>query len=278
MKQPLWMVSGLQKQGRWMARSAALGAMFGMVLAPGLAAAFQPLITDDTGTQGAGGNQLEGSLARTTDNRAADKTVSRKAAATYTRGISDALEVFLGLPHQRLARAGADAQSGWSNPALGAKWRFYDDDRSKLSFALRPELQLPVSRGKEAHGLGQANTSWRLDLLMTKETGFGALHANLASTRINLEDDVLNAATRRSQTRLSVAPVWDLGKQWKLALDAGFMTNPARAEKQRMGYVELGAVYASSKDLDLALGLIRNTSDGPVKSTQLTAGMTWRFK
>ena len=260
-----------------MARLAALSAVLGMVLAPGLAPAFQPLITDDTGTQGTGGNQLEGSLARSSDRLPPGTNVNRAAAVVYTRGLTDAFDLFLGHTHQRSAPAGATAESGWSNPALGAKWRFYDDEKSKLSFALRPELQLPVSRGKEARGLGRANASWRLDLLMTKETGFGALHANLASTRLNFEADALNAATRRSQTRVSVAPVWDLGEQWKLALDAGIATNPDRAEKRRMGYFEFAAIYAPSKDLDLALGLIRNTSDGPVKSTQLTAGMTWRF-
>jgi hypothetical protein len=36
----------------------------GIALSPTLALAFQPLVTDDTGTQGAGGNQLEFSYSR----------------------------------------------------------------------------------------------------------------------------------------------------------------------------------------------------------------------
>lgn len=250
----------------------------GIALAPGLAQAFQPLITDDTGTQGAGGNQLEGSYARTADKRAGGTDVTREAVAVYTRGISDTLDVFLGLPHQRIAPVGAATERGWSNPALGAKWRFFDDEKKQLSFALRPELQLPVSGGKEARGLGTARTSWRLDLLMTQATSFGALHANVASTRVQFEDGTLNDATRRSQYRLSVAPVWDVSGQWKLALDTGIMTNPDRTQKPRMGYIELGVIYAPSKDLDFALGVVRNSSDGPVKSTQVTAGVTWRFQ
>jgi len=265
------------RKGR-LAGWAAWCVMLGVALTPGPGRAFQPLITDDTGTQGAGGNQLEGSLARTTDKLAGGTNVTREAVAVYTRGINDALDVFLGLPHQRIEPAGAATESGWSNPALGAKWRFFEDEKNKLSFALRPELQLPVSGGKEARGLGTARTSWRLDLLMTQETGFGAVHANLASTRVKFEDSALSDATRRSQVRLSVAPVWDVTEKWKLAFDTGIMTNPDRTEKQRMGYVELGAIYAPSKDLDLAVGVIRNTSDGPVQSTQLTAGVTWRFK
>ena len=45
-----------------------------------------------------------------------------------------------------------------------------------------------------------------------------------------------------------------------------------------MGYVELGAIYSPGKDLDLALGVIRNNHDGDVKTTTLTMGVTWRFR
>lgn len=250
---------------------------FVIALAPGLAPAFQPLITDDTGTQGAGGNQLEGSYASTTDRLAGSKDKSREVATVYTRGVTDALDLFAGLSHQTLQPAGGIRESGTGNTVLGAKWRFYDDEQSKLSLALRPEWQLPVSGAKEMRGLGTARTSWRLDLLMTQETGFGAVHVNLASTQVNFEDTTLNDATRRSQFRLSAAPVWDVSERWKLALDAGIMTNPDRSQKKRMGYIELGTIYSPSKALDFALGVIRNTGDGPVSSTQLTTGVTWRF-
>ena len=56
------------------------------------------------------------------------------------------------------------------------------------------------------------------------------------------------------------------------------MTNPDRTAKDWMGYVELGAIYSPSKDLDFALGIIRNNRDGNTQTTQLTTGITWRFK
>ncbi len=257
---------------------AVLNMAVALTLAPGQALAYQPLITDDTGTQGAGGNQLEGGYTRAAEKLAGSKDKSREVAVVYTRGVTDALDWFAGGAHQTLEPVGGIRESGAGNSVLGAKWRFYDDASSKLSLALRPEWQLPVSGAQELRGLGTARTSWRLDLLMTQETGFGAVHANLASTQIRFEDHALNNATRRAQYRLSVAPVWDITEQWKLAIDTGVMTNPDRSEKTRMGYVEWGAIYSPSKDLDFALGLIRNTSDGPVRSTQFTTGVTWRFK
>jgi hypothetical protein len=164
------------------------------------------------------------------------------------------------------------------NTAIGAKWRFHEDDTTKLSFALKPEIQLPISRQDEQRGLGTARTSYGLGLLMTQETGFGAVHANLAIDRVNYADPALNEGERRTAYRLSVAPVWDVSEKWKLALDAGLVTNPDRAERARMGYVEIGAIYSPGKDLDLALGVVRNVMDGGADTTQWTVGVTWRFR
>lgn len=250
-----------------------------LALLPATASAHQPLTTDDTGTQGAGGNQIEAAYNRTSDKQAGNRTLTHEIPLVYTRGITDALDLYGGGSHQRIApSAPGVAETGWGNPMLGAKWRFYENEQSKLSFALKPELQLPVSGAGEMRGLGTMRTSWRLDLLMTQETGFGAIHVNLASTQVNFGDNALNDATRRSQYRLSAAPVWNVTGQWRLLLDAGIMTNTDRSQKMRMGYVELGAIYSPSKDLDFALGVIRNTSDGQVSSTQLTTGVAWRFK
>jgi hypothetical protein len=113
---------------------------------------------------------------------------------------------------------------------------------------------------------------------MTQETGFGAVHANAVAERVNYSDDALNAAERRTLYRLSVAPVWDAAEGWQLALDAGVMTNPDRAAKARMGYIEFGAIYSPSKDLDLALGILREIEDGNASTTQATVGLTWRFQ
>lgn len=254
-------------------------AMAALVLVPGIALAFQPLITDDTGTQGASGNQVEAAYNRTVDKAADAKVVTHEAPLVFTRGVTDALDLYVGIGYQRIAPPVPEAvERGWGNPAVGAKWRFYENEAAKLSFVLKPEIQIPVSKSKEARGLGTARTSYSVNLVMTQETSFGAVHANLATERVRFADDALNQAERRTLYRLSAAPVWDVTEAWKLALDAGIMTNPDRTARARMGYVELGAIYSPNKDLDLAFGIIRNVSDGAVSTTQVTAGLTWRFR
>ncbi|MDH3438481.1 MAG: transporter [Betaproteobacteria bacterium] len=244
-----------------------------------MASAFQPLVTDDTGTQGAGGNQIEVAYNRTDSKAPGTRDVTHEVPLVFTRGVTDALDLYAGLGYQRLVPiAPAPVERGWGNLTVGAKWRFHENEASKLSFALRPEIQFPVSKNREARGLGTARASYGVAFIMTQETAFGAVHANAVAERVNYSDDALNAAERRNLYRLSVAPVWNVAEGWQLALDAGVMTNPDRTAKARMGYIEFGAIYSPSKDLDLALGILREIEDGNASTTQATVGLTWRFR
>jgi len=262
-----------------MRRAVQISLLACVALLPGAASAFQPLVTDDTGTQGTGGNQVEASYNRTVARAPGARDVTHEVPLVFTRGITDALDLYVGAGYQRIVpSAPATVERGWGNPAIGAKWRFYENEASKLSFALKPEIQFPVSKTREARGLGAARASYGTGLLMTQETGFGAVHANAVVERVNYSDDALNSTERRTLYRLSVAPVWDVAEGWKLALDAGVITNPDRAARARMGYVELGAIYSPNKDLDFALGVVREVMDGNAHTTQATAGVTWRFR
>jgi len=236
------------------------------------------LITDDTGTQGVGGNQFETALNRTRDRTSGSETVEHEVPLVYTRGLTQALDLYIGNGRQKISQnAPGTVERGWGNTIIGAKWRFYDDASRKLSFAIKPEVQFPVSRKGEARGLGTARTSYALGLLMTQATAFGVVHANLAAERASYVDGALNAVERRMRYRVSVAPVWSVIQEWALVMDAGLMTNPDRSARARMGYIEAGAIYSPDKNLDLALGVIRHLMDGDAHTLQGTVGLTWRF-
>ncbi len=129
-------------------------------LVPAAAFAFQPLITDDTGTQGEGGNRVEAAYNRSSDKTPGGRTITHEIPLVYTRGITDELDIYVGGTRVRIAPdAPALTESGWSNSVIGAKWRFYDNESSKLSFALKPEVSIGVSDSKEARGLGTGKTS-----------------------------------------------------------------------------------------------------------------------
>lgn len=263
------------------ARSSYMAARLALLALAGFCApalAFQPLVTDDTGTQGAGGNQLEFSLNEDRAEAAGKVERSHSLPVVYTRGLSDTLDVYAGLSYARTRADDADDASGSGNPAIGAKWRFYEMGVVGTSLALKPEILLPVSSARENSGLGTGKTSGSLTLIATQEVPFGAVHINAGVNRDRYRDTSGNPDT--TTTRVSIAPVWDLNQQWKLALDLGTESAHAAGARVRSNFVELGAIYSPSADLDFALGLVRaSDNDDPGTTTDtVTAGVTWRFR
>lgn len=246
---------------------------------PAVAAAFQPLITDDTGTQGRGGNQLELAYTRSTEKEPGLRNVTASLQPVYTRGWSEALDFYFGGAQVRHAPATPEGpRHGAGNTVAGLKWRFHEDNKSGLSFAVKPEIRLPVSGHAEDWGLGNGRTNAAISLLLTQETGFGAIHANFGVASAHFDLQANRDIHRDRLWRLSVAPVFELGEHWRIAFDAGLVTNPHREERSRMGYLEAGAIYAVNKDLDLAAGVIRDVGHQGHRVLQLTAGVTWRFR
>ena len=223
-----------------------------LVLLP--AAAFQPLITDDTGTQGALGNQFEFAFDRDRIRMAGNKTGMRTLPFTATRGLTDSQDIFLGISHVRIdGNAPGSNASGSGNPVLGAKWRLLETADSKTSIGFKPEFVLPVSATREAAGLGTGRASWNLTLIVTQEIPFGAVHANLATGRNRFRDSAAPEITRLA----SVAPDWDVMPKWKLALDAGVVSAKVGGVKTQSRFIELGAIHSLSDVLDFALGFVR---------------------
>lgn len=242
------------------------------------AAAFQPLVTDDTGTQGERGNQLEFSVDGDRVRAGGETTRVLTLPFTYTRGLTDTLDLFAGVSRVSIRpEPPAEDVSGMGNPVLGAKWRFFEDEEGKTSVALKPEVILPVSRSLEAEGLGSGRVSGALTLIVTREVGFGAVHANLSFARTRFrESDVPDVST----VGASIAPVWDVAPHWKLALDVGYEAAKAGGVTLRSRFAEVGAIYSPSEDLDFALGVIGSRSSAEVHetTTSATLGVTWRFK
>ena len=241
--------------------------------------ALQPLITDDTATQGDGGNQIELSFnedrAKTSDSTERTQVFP----VVYTRGLSETIDVFAAFGHVRIRSntLGGDA-NGTANPVLGAKWRFYENEDSKTSFAFKPEIFFPVSRTREDAGIGTGKTSGALTLILSQEFSFGAIHANAGVSRFRFSDTLSNPD--ETLARLSLAPVWNVSEECKLAVDVGTWYGRSNENRVRTNFVEIGGIYSPDKDIDIALGLIRIQNNEHPRTTgnAVTAGLTWRFK
>ena len=228
--------------------------------------ALQPLITDDTGTQGEGGNQLEVSYGRDRIRAGGETTRVHSVPVVYTYGLTETVDVYAASP-----------TSGFSNTVVGAKWRFFENEDSGTSLAIKPEIAVPVSKQREEDGLGTGKISGALTFILSQDLPFGSLHFNAGVGRDRFRDSDENPRT--DYKRFSLAPVWDVSEQWKLALDVGTESARADGHTVRAKFAEVGAIYSPNKDVDLALGFIRTTDNESPKSTThtLTGGVTWRF-
>ena len=237
--------------------------------------AYQPLITDDTGTQGADGNQLEIAWGHDHAKVGGASTHTHSVPLVYTRGLSDTLDIALSLPWQRSNASGL-YKSDITNPSLAMKWRFYEQ-ADHWSLALKPEVVFPVSAAKSANGLGDYGTAYKATLIASHPTSFGEFHVNAGVSHF---DDKVEGGVNTNSWHLSTAPAWRLNDATLLALDLGLDHESIHhGGSDTSHYALLGLVYSPNQNLDLSLGVQKTFSvSGSSNILTGTIGATWRFK
>lgn len=229
-----------------------------------------PLVTDDTATQGAGGNQIEVAYTRA---KAENSSRDREIALVYTRGLSETVDAFIEKGRQKNTDASGTSTSGYGNTVIGAKWRAWESER-KTSFAIAAAVALPLSETKEAEGFGAGKTSYDATLILAQEMPWGEVLANLGAAREKFRDTTKDTDT----IHFSVAPVFNLSEQFKLALDLGLDRSKTDTTTENSRYAEVGVIYAPSEAIEFGLGYIRSKDvDSDQVTKTVTGGLTWHF-
>lgn len=237
--------------------------------------AAHPLITDDSGTQGAGKFQLEinGQYDHDKEAEAGVTTEERgvEIGATLSYGILEHTDIVIGVPYQwyktRDNGVVTAEEHGISDAIIELKWRFYEKDG--LGLALKPGVSLPT--GDDEKGLGTGKTGYHLFFIGSKEAEPWAFHANLGYIRnenkVAEEEDIWHA---------SVAATYGVMKDMKLVGNIGIEKNPDRAAGNDPAFLILGAIYSIKENLDIdagaKFGLTSSEAD-----LSLMAGMAFRF-
>jgi len=235
------------------------------------ALAAHPLLTEDTGTQGAGHAQLEltHDLSHTKD--AASDTRARRFNAVLSVGLAENLDVIAALPYESLAgQVGAtdSTEKGFSDMEIAAKWRFYDEDA--LSFALRPGLGLPT--GNEDKGLGAGHVTPSLFAVMTYARDPWTFHLHIGYTH-----NPHHAPDERNHvSHASVAMEYKLSGSLRLVSDASLESNSERSAHPGVGSMVLGLVYSVTPNLDIDLGYRKGLTQ-PAPDQAWLSGLALRF-
>lgn len=226
-----------------------------LLLAAQQAFAAHPLVTDDAGTQGRGNFLLEINAEYTRDDEAATEETGGELAALFTAGITDTLDVVVGLPYawSRVEDGGTvtSEEDGISDASLELKWRFFE--REGLALALKPGLALPT--GDEDEGLGNGEPSYSLTLIFTREFDSWALHANLGYARNEFALASDEEANRHDIWSASVAAEAGLSENLVAVGNMGVETNSDRASDTHPAFALAGLIWSVTESIDLDLGV-----------------------
>jgi hypothetical protein len=258
-----------------------------------------PFNTDDAGTNGKGGLQVEqyfytlllvgqdstdtGSVSSGEDYQGVGN--ARAFPFAFSRGLTDNIDLQF-TPTYYLQPLGSFSRV--ANYTLNLKWRFMGDGETGLNLALRPQLIAPSSIAQQEYGIGNAAWNYGLTFIASQFGENYDLHFNAGYLRapyngaytVGLSED----ASRTNLYSVSFAPVWNLSPNWKIGLDGGVNTNPNEPAPSMTRYGLIALMYSPTKDLSFGLSYQRNASTfeaawggSGAYVSRLQMGVTYRF-
>jgi hypothetical protein len=254
--------------------SAAFTVLFGVA---GWAYAAHPLITDDAGTQGKGKAQLEftGEYGHDNEDGLITNTLIFPLTPVLSYGITDAVDLVLGIPFERLEskQAGVSTtKSGISDSSIQMKWRFYEKDG--ISFAVKPGVTLPT--GDEDKGLGNGKSTYSAFFIATEATEPWAFHFNIGYLRNDYKLQSDEDANRKDIWHISIASQVKAVKNLTIMADIGMERNPDKNSDTNPAFLLGGIIYSVTDNLDIDFG-VKGGLTRPETDISYLAGVTWRL-
>jgi hypothetical protein len=230
--------------------------------------AAHPLISEDTGTQGAGRFELE--LGNTWSRSGGDRAYEFGPQLSY--GILPNLDGIVRPTLLVLRTSGegstATTARGTGDSAVDVKWRFYE--AGSLSLATRAGIGAPT--GSAARGLGAGKATYHVLGVASVDAAPLALHGNLGYTRA-----AADPSKRRDLYHVSTAGVMKVEEAWQLLLyDIAVDTNADRSRSVAPGILRVGVIYTVREGCDIDFGYqARLNHAAPARV--LLAGLTVRW-
>lgn len=229
-----------------------------------------PLITEDTGTHGAGNYQLELTYDSNHLKEGSIRSREENFNTVFSVGVLDNLDFIVSLPYEMVTvHAGAKHTSrGLGDSEIALKWRFYDE--GPLSFAVRPALSLPT--GNVDEGLSSEHYVPNVFAVMTYAPDPWAIHLHLGYTR-NYHD---GPDQRGHIYHSSVALEYGINEILRVVGDASIESNSERSSTASVGSMVLGLIYSPTPSIDIDMGYRIGLTDAAPDHAWL-AGLALRF-
>lgn len=240
-----------------------------MILAlwPALALAGHPLVSDDTGVQGAGQWQYELNTDQGVYRGQGGDTRADQYNTTLTYGLNEHADIALNLPYSSVRPAGAVGTNGVGDASLAIKWCGYTN--GGLSLALKPQLNLLT--GDKDKGLGNGRAGAGMNGLLAYQAGSTTVLANAGLT---WNANAIGA--RQSLWNGSLALTYAATSTLSLVFDTGVYRNADAGDNRDPAFVLAGLVWSPSQQLDLDVGYKHGLNHAEVDHS-VGAGLTLHF-
>ena len=247
---------------------AALAIALGFAALPLQAA--HPLLTEETGTQGAGNLQLEVNYDATRDRTPTGLMRSGQLNTMLSYGITETLDVQIGLPYLSRstdAGTGSAVVRGGGDAAIDFKWRFFE--RDGFSIGVKPGGTL--ASGDAQRRLGQGRNTYRAILIFEQKSGGLDFNGHLGARR-----NSNTVGERPKLYEISAATLYQAAAKSKLNLEMNVSRQPDPALRSNPATALLWFIYSPTKNLDFDAGL-RRALNRAAADHGLGAGLTIRW-
>jgi hypothetical protein len=228
--------------------------MIAMILCvPSTSFAARPLVTDDSGTLGRGGFQVELGIETFSWQDREDglkiKETGTEASGSFTYGVLDNVDIVAGFPYvwgkvKENSATVFDANR-LSDISLEAKWRFFEKDGFGL--ALKPGITLPTGNYKKGFGIGRV--TYGATFIASKELEPFGFHFNAGYTRNENKVD-----ERKNLLSASVAATYEIIKGLNVVGDIGIGPNTDSSISTAPAFALVGMNYAINDHIMLDAG------------------------
>ena len=232
--------------------------------------AAHPLLTEETGTQGAGNLQVEINFDATRDRTPTGLIRSGQLNTILSYGITETLDVQIGLPYLSRstdAGAGSAVVRGRGDAAVDFKWRFFEKDG--FSIGVKPGGTL--ASGDAQRRLGQGRNTYRTILIFDQKSGGLDFNGHLGARR-----NSNTVGERPKLYEISAATLYQAAEKTKLILEMSMSRQPDPALRANPATALLGIIYSPTKSLDLDTGL-RRALNHAAADHGFGAGLTIRW-
>jgi hypothetical protein len=244
----------------WRRKVAAWTASTSLFVLKGAVAAHL-LISEDTGTQGAGNAELEIGLEHSREGDA--QAVTLQPQLSY--GALENLDLIV-QPSWSALHGPESSERRFGDTGMDLKWRFLD--APPFSMAVRAGLLVPAG----ADGMGHAKTSAHALFVAEADLQPWTVQANLGySTDPGVPSAHANIA------RVSAAVLYALNDRWTLCFDAGLDPDEDPYQLSWKNTKVVGVIYKASPALELDAGLLQGQNRAS-SVRQLLVGVTYRWR